>query len=660
MKKIIYLLIAFTLHLQAQTPDLEAVNIAMLSEKKCTIDTNAVASILFCKALTNFKFKENDSRFVVEHQYHYRIKIYKKEGFNWANFKKDYYIGSNLSEAESVHFFDAYTYNLENGKIVKTKLSNEGKFKQSKNTNWGEAIITMPNVKEGSIVEFKYVLKSQNLLTFPEFEIQHEIPVYYAAYHTEIPEYYIYKPILKGKIEVKVTSNLETANQSGQNQYGNTTHISFKHIVSNYEAWQVPAIVDEPFVDNLDNYKSGIKHEIERVRLPGQEIKDYSKTWEGVAKTIYEDKDFGKEIKERKYIEKNLKEIIKLDTSQIQKMHTIYKFIQKRMNWNHHYGIFSEKGVKKAFDEQTGNVAEIHFILNAMLNHAGIQSYPVLLSTKSHGVPVFPSRTVFNYVIIAAEIDGNRILLDATNPNNCPNILPIETLNWTGRLVKNDGISEEIQLIPEKLSKLQTFVIAKIENSGKVLGQTKIIRTDYQALQFRTSKKEVQPQLYLEELEKEFHDIQINNYKEENLKDDLSKPVIEKFQFETQNLIEMIGNKIYINPLIFVALQGNPLKAETRKNPICFEYPLEKKAAISIEIPYGYQVESMPITKNLAIEGNLAHYQFQIQKADNIIQVSSNLQMNQCVISEIYYNDLKTFFQQVNELENQKIVLKKI
>ena len=59
--------------------------------------------------------------------------------------------------------------------------------------------------------------------------------------------------------------------------------------------------------------------------------------------------------------------------------------------------------MRKAYKDKTGNVAEINLMLTAMLRYAGINANPVLVSTRSNGIALFPNRTAFNYVIAAVE-----------------------------------------------------------------------------------------------------------------------------------------------------------------------------------------------------------------------------------------------------------------
>jgi hypothetical protein len=53
----------------------------------------------------------------------------------------------------------------------------------------------------------------------------------------------------------------------------------------------------------------------------------------------------------------------------------------------------------KAYKDKTGNVAEINLMLTAMLRYAGLNANPVLVSTRSNGIAMFPNRTAFNYVM---------------------------------------------------------------------------------------------------------------------------------------------------------------------------------------------------------------------------------------------------------------------
>lgn len=645
--------------IKAQTYELGKVTVAELNEKVNPKDSTAAATILFKKGKTFYTF-DKDKGFSANHVYEFKIKIYKKEGLKWADQKVRFYVGYETLNEDRLEFSNAVTYNLENGTIVKTKLDSQGTFKKKVNKVWNEKTITLPNVKAGSIIEYKYILKSENIVKLPNFDFQYEIPVNYFEYKTDIPEYYIYKPILVGGHKVDTDSKVNEANQSFEDQYNRTKGISYKQISAFYKGKDIPALKKEPYVDNVDNYTGSVQHELERVRYPDQPVKDYSITWEGVANTIFKDKSFGKELNERDFLLEDVKRLLTNVESQKERLNVIFKFVQNKMNWNEVNDYYTDKGIKKAYADQTGNVAEINFILHNMLKLAGIDVNPVLVSTIENGIPVYPTRTGFNYVIIAAEIDGKQILLDATHKFTCPGILPLNVLNWQGRLIKNDGTSQEINLVPASVSKEYSSLMVKIDDLGKIEGKIRIQRTDYDAYSFRIENANKNQENYLEKLEEQLGDLKISNYTIENKKTNLQDPVTETFSFVSTNRVEIIGGKIFVNPLLFFTRTKNPFTQEIRQMPVYFGYPTQEKFNIVLEIPEGYRIESLPTPVKIVAENKEIMYVLNVLSEGNKIQISSSKEINNSIFAADQYNGLKDLFQKMIVSQNEKIILKKI
>ena len=657
--RLLFLLALWVPAVQAQKFELGKVSMKELQEKACPSDSSAAAAVLYSKAKTFFKY-DGKKGFSVVHEYEFRIKIYKKEGLGWGNYKVPYYVGYEKLNNDVLKFSNGITYNLENGAVVKTKLNSEGSFKKNVNEYWNEGSIAMPNVKVGSVIEFRYELKSENILKFPVFNFQQDIPVNYAEYVTEVPEFLIYKPVTAGFFKVKSDAKIVNGYQNFLNEHNQNVNLSFQQINSIYIAENVPALRTEDYVDNLQNYRSSIKHELDRTRFPDAPIKDYSTTWEGVANLIFKEKDFGKQLKERAYLDQDLRMIIRNATTNTEKTDIIFKFIQHKMNWNGEYSYYCDKGVKKAYEDGTGNSAEINCILIGMLNYAGIKADAVLTSTVDHGIPVFPNRTVFNYVIAAAEVDGHRILMDATSRFTAPNILPFYVLNWTGRLIREDGTSEEVNLVPTLISKEIANIMVAIDASGKASGKCRLMKNDYEALHFREQFARANQENYLEKLEDKYGDLKISNYSVENKETDLSKPVVEIFNFASDEVTETIDGKIYIDPLLFFRQTKNPFVQEKRELPIYFGYPAEQKYNINFEIPEGYIVESLPKSITIATPENIGVFAYKVLASENKVQVSVTSDRNSAMLSADFYDTLKTYYKQIIDKQNEKIVLKKI
>jgi hypothetical protein len=179
------------------------------------------------------------------------------------------------------------------------------------------------------------------------------------------------------------------------------------------------------------------------------------------------------------------------------------------------------------------------------------------------------------------------------------------------------------------------------------------------ALDFRQNKLQINKETYLENLENENNKIEISEYVRENDLD-LSKPIVESYAFKSKNDTEIIDNKIYVNPLLFFTTAVNPFKQEVREYPIDFSYPIEYKYNISVEIPEGFQMESMPKPVTITTENGMLNFRFIVGTNGNKIQIQSTTTIKEAIFQSDLYEVLKDFFSKMISKENEKIVLSKI
>lgn len=377
------------------------------------------------------------------------------------------------------------------------------------------------------------------------------------------------------------------------------------------------------------------------------------------SKTIYDYQDFGDELNKTGYFENDLKPLLADKKTDDEKIATVLNFAKSAVNWNKLFGYSCDNGVKKAYKEKSGNIGDINLMLTAMLRYAGLNANPVLVSTRDNGISLFPNRTAFNYVIAAVETANGNVLLDATSKYSTPNILPYRVLNWEGRLIRKDGTSEFVDLMPKKISSDNVFINYSVDAEGKVTGNVRRQFTEYNAMFYRNEIDEVKEDAYLEKLENDNNKIEVNDYSRLNEKD-LSLPTIEKFSFKGDNLTEIIGDKIYINPMLFFTKTQNSFKQETREYPIDFGYPFADKFNISISIPDGFAVETLPAPTILAMEDNLGTFKFNIVTSGNLLQLAIVHQINEAIVSAEKYEMLKEYYQGMIAKETEKIVLKRI
>ncbi len=112
--------------------------------------------------------------------------------------------------------------------------------------------------------------------------------------------------------------------------------------------------------------------------------------------------------------------------------------------------------------------------------------------------------------------------------------------------------------------------------------------------------------------------------------------------------------------MVFLALKENPFKQEVREYPVDFGHPWQEKFNISIQIPDGYVVETLPKAMNITTGENVGLFKYSITNTGNIVQVSITKDMNSAIVLPHFYDVLKDFFQQMVDKQNEKIVLKKV
>jgi hypothetical protein len=498
------------------------------------------------------------------------------------------------------------------------------------------------------VIEYKYVIVSPYYWIFPDWHFQYEIPVNHVSYEVVTPEYFTYNRYMTGYIPINRSEPKARIAAVGQ----------FPEVSVTYSAINVKSLSNESHVNNIENYLAILKHELSAIQFPNQPREDLSTNWAAVAKTIYESDSFGRELKHTSYYEEDLKALLRPEMPSTEKIDIIFNYVKARMTWNERLGYYCNDGVKKAYENKVGNIGDINLMLTSMLRYAKLDANPVLISTRTNGVPLFPTRNAYNYVVAGVKVNNELILLDASSKNSLPNILPVRTLNWEGRMIMNNGNTIEVDLQPKKSSREIVNISASIDAGGKVTGKVRDQYFDHYAYSFREAYGGANKDSYIENLEKRFGGLVIGEYNLAN-SSELSKPVIEDFDFVHNNVADVVGDKIYVNPLLFFAMSESPFKAEKREYPIDFIFPHQDKYVVSLNIPEGYTVESLPTTISMAIEENIGLFIYNLKAVGNQIQLVAQFDINYANVSPEYYIAIKEFYHKMVDKQNEKIVLAK-
>lgn len=645
-KKLVFILLFILgFQLNAQNYKFRKVSKEELSEETYAKDSTASAAYLYNNRNSFYRYTKGDG-FTLVTEIHKRIKIYNSDGFDYATEVVSLY--ESVGADEEITGIKGYTYTLENGEIVETKLAKDGIFKTQQSKNRKRVKFTMPNVKVGSVVEFTYKINSPYIQSIDEFVFQDNIPMKKVQATMRIMEYFKYRQRQKGYLSLIPKVERSTDASLGLD----VTKISF-------DLNNVPAMKKENYVSNIRNYRAGVKFEITSLEIPGGAYKSYSKTWDDVVQTIYDSSSFGDELDKSKYFEEDLDLELEGVIGEKEKIKKVLEFAKKKVKWNNYRGYSADEGTKKAYKEGKGNCADINLMLVAMLKHANIKAHPVLVSTRDHGIPLFPTLEGYNYVVAAVKLNDGYHLLDATNEYSTMDVLPTRSLNWMGRMVSENGNSEVMNLMPKNKSIDMVMMNVNLNDDGSVDAKIRQQYTDNNAFLFRNAYNKGTEESFLEDMEKSQGDIEISDYQLKN-NYDLDKPIVQEYTLFKEDAIETISNKLYFSPMLHLCMMESPFKSEKREYPVDYGFPWEDKYMITINIPQGYEVESLPKSISLSLPDNMGTFKYLVSENNNVINLRAMLSTNSAVVPSTYYDSLKEFYRQIVEKETEKIVLHKI
>tara|TARA_R100000935_G_scaffold19234_1_gene36910 strand:+ start:5043 stop:5942 length:900 start_codon:yes stop_codon:yes gene_type:complete len=297
-------------------------------------------------------------------------------------------------------------------------------------------------------------------------------------------------------------------------------------------------------------------------------------------------------------------------------------------------------------------------MLTAMLKSAGLDANPVLLSTKNNGIPIYPTRSGFNYFVASVKLNNELILLDASDKYNIPGMLPDYARNWLGRLVREDGTSEWVDLMSKKSSEYKTVLNIQIEDNLEINGKITTFFDGYYAKEFRDKFINLSKEDHIRHLEEEKGDIVISNLETKNT-NILNESIRESYNFNLNNGIEKIGNNVYMKPLFFLTKESNPFKANERCYPIYFNYPSIVSNTVYVKIPEAYEIESLPESEMITINDDGAVFKLIVAASGNYLKIDSELKINTVIYLAEDYDTLKNFYNRMIQKNSETIVLKK-
>ena len=505
---------------------------------------------------------------------------------------------------------------------------------------------TLPNVTTGTIIEYRYVVEwPTSQLRTNRWSVQREIPILHAGFWI--------RPWREGVNSLCTTKGLPPE----QSPKRVKDHFEF-------EINQVAAFQSEPYSPPEEELKPRIEFFYSSSEL--------SEFWAETAKEMgrWTD-DF---IGNRGGIKKASAEIIGAAATSEEKLRKLYARVQqiRNLGYDPEKTEQEEKREKLRDNDHIEDVLkngygwsrQINRLFAGLARAAGFDAHMVLVSSRRElrFSQQLPDADQFSSEVVVVNVDGTERWFDPAVPHAPFGVLAWENSATAGIRLRPKKAWDWILTPDPPSSGAVTSRTADLQLAGDVVkGTATITYRGQEALIRRVAAINEDEAANRKTFEEEMKGLfpegsTVKLTKLEHLTG-TDEPLVAAFDVELPNLGTLAGSRALIPLSLFEAASKNPFSAAQRRFPLYFSYQQEIDDRITLHVPDGYVIESLP----KAAELDLGALKFTAKHAGDAksITLQRNLAIRAILVSPEHYEKVKKFYGSIAAADHDTVVLKK-
>jgi hypothetical protein len=440
------------------------------------------------------------------------------------------------------------------------------------------------------------------------------------------------------------------------------------HVVR-LDASNIPAFETEDYMPPADELKS----RVDFIYTEGVVVdKDPPSYWKRIGKQ--RNGQLEGMVGKRGAMERAVAEIVApADTPEV-KLRKIYDRVQKLRNTSYEeekteqeQKRAKEKAVDNANVEEIwkrgyGNGIQLTWLFLGLARAAGFEAYGCWVSGRDRYffTPATMQSDRLNTNVVQVKLNGKELYLD---PGGA--FTPFGLLQWseTGvrglRLDKDGGSWIETTLPPASESAIERTGKLKLTETGDLEGKLTVTYTGLEAMYHRLEERhadDVERKKYMEE--RVTSQMGASGEAELTNKPDWTSsnaPLVAEFDVKIPGWASSAGRRVMVPAAIFTAAEKGVFEHTNRTHPIYFEYPHVKSDDITIELPAGWQVTSLPNAKEQ--DGHVILYSLKVEKNAAALRLTRKLTIDVMGLEQKYYTALRSFYQGIRTSDGEQIVL---
>jgi hypothetical protein len=604
-------------------------------------------------AIILYREVERDDRGNTGHENdYYRIKILKEEGRKYADIEIPFFKenGSNIVNvhARTIHP-DGSIANFE-GKAFDKSIA------KAKGLKYMAKTFTLPSVEVGSVIEYYYTLDlSEHFIYDSHWILSEELFTKHAKFSL--------KPYTSDYIPIGVRWSWERLPAGTENPKEGPDHII------RLEASNIPAFQTEDYMPPEDELKSRVDFTYSD-ESPG---KDAAQFWKNRGKKYNgEVESF---ISKRKAMEAAVAQIVSPSDTPEMKLQKIYARVQQLRNTSFEVQKTAQEqkrdkekdpaNVEDVWKRGYGDGIELTWLFLGLARAAGFDASGVMVSERSKYFfnPNLMDPHKLNSNVIVVKLNGKDVFCDPGIP-----FTPFGLLTWseTGvqglRLDKDGGTWIQTPVPESSASKIARTANLTLSETGDLEGKLTITFTGLEAMGRRLQERnedDADRKKFLEDEAKQYVpaaiEVELTNKPEWT---SAAPSLTAEYKLKIPGWVSGAGRRALLPVGIFSATEKNVFDHTERVHPIYFEFPSQKIDDVSITLPLGWQVSSLPSAQDK--DAKVVRYIMKAENDKSTVHLNRVLNLDLLLLEAKYYPALRNFFQVVRTGDEEQVVLQPI
>ena len=599
-------------------------------------------------AIILYRQVDRDDNGLTSHEDNYvRIKILKEDGRKYADVEIPFF-----KKTEDVVKVRARTIKPDGSTVEFDGKLFEKSLVKGRGLHYLAKTFTLPSVEVGGIIEYFYTYDLKEHYIYDSHWVLSEDLFTKSARFSLKPYKSTYVPI-----------NLRW---SWHDLPPGAEPIQGADRIVRMEASNIPAFHTEDYMPPASEMKARVDF-IYSEDLPEKNADTF---WRTVGKK--RNGQLESFVGKRKAMEEAVAQIVSPNDPPEVKLRKIYDRVQSIRNTS--YELQKTQQEQKREKEKTaenvediwkrgyGNGQQLTWLFLALARAAGFEAYGAWVSDRSN--------YFFNTVTMeSAKLDANVVLVKLNGKDLYfdpgAEFTPFGLLTWseTGvqglRLDKDGGTWIRTTLPTSSESRVERKAKLKLSDTGDLEGKLTVTYTGLEAMYHRLEVRhadEVARKKFLEDRAK----FQIPAAAEAELTNQpdwsgSETPLVAEFDLKIPGWASNAGKRVLIPAGVFTAVEKRIFEHANRVYPIYFDYPYEKADDITIELPPGWQVSSVPPAKDQDL--HLVGYGLKVEGGRDTLHLTRKFKVDFMILESKYYSALRSFFQAVRTGDEEQIVL---